>query len=201
MNAPTCVTQSFSLETNDLSRVPPCCPYGGAKPAIVFTQSNKAGATSMCANGTSVGEPHLTNVNGLLYDFQASGDFLLAEIDPDFVVQTRQKSGAPRWPADVSVNKAVAIKMGKTRLAVCLGPNRFVVDGKPINLGTDKSLSLPDVKVTRNGNVYFFARPDGANVRVERIQRLDRCLRGPGQHAGGESARAPRQRQRKRRSG
>ena len=169
MNAPTCVTQSFSLETNDLSRVPPCCPYGGAKPAIVFTQSNKAGATSMCANGTSVGEPHLTNVNGLLYDFQASGDFLLAEIDPDFVVQTRQKSGAPRWPADVSVNKAVAIKIGKTRFAVCLGPNRFVVDGKPINLGTDKSLSLPDVKVTRNGNVYVFARPDGANVRVERF--------------------------------
>ena len=169
MNAPTCVTQSFSLETNDLSRVPPCCPYGGAKPAIVFTQSNKAGATSMCANGTSVGEPHLTNVNGLLYDFQASGDFLLAEVDPDFVVQTRQKSGAPRWPADVSVNKAVAIKMGKTRFAVCLGPNRFVVDGKPINLGTDKSLSLPDVKVTRNGNVYVFTRPDGANVRVEQF--------------------------------
>jgi hypothetical protein len=173
MNAPTCVTQSFSDEKNNLSRVPPCCLYGGGSPAIVFTQSNSAGATSMCANGTSVGEPHLTNFNGLLYDFQASGDFLLAEIDPDFVVQTRQKSGAPTWP-DLAVNKAVAMKMGKTRLAICLKPThraatifrRFVVDGKPNDLGNGKSLSLPGVTVSRSGNVYVFTRPDGANVRV-----------------------------------
>ena len=59
------------------------------------------------------------------------------------------------------------MKMGKTRLAICLEPNRFVVDGKPNNLGNGKSLSLPDVTVTRNGNVYVFTRPDGANVRVE----------------------------------
>jgi hypothetical protein len=137
-----------------------------AEPAIVFDQSTRVGATAYCANGTAVGDTHLTNFNGLLFDFQASGDFLLAEIDPDFVVQTRQKSGAPTWP-NASVNKAVGMKMGKSRLAICLEPNRFVVDGKPNNLGNGKSLSLPDVTVTRNGNVYVFTRPDAANVRAE----------------------------------
>ena len=168
-NPPTCLTQGFTGETNNYTLVPPCCRYMGtatAEPAIVFDQSTRVGATAYCANGTSVGDTHLTNFNGLLFDFQASGDFLLAEIDPDFVVQTRQKSGAPTWP-NASVNKAVGMKMGKSRLAICLEPNRFVVDGKPNNLGNGKSLSLPDVTVTRNGNVYVFTRPDGANVRAE----------------------------------
>jgi VWD domain-containing protein len=166
-NPPTCLAPGgFTGETNNYTLVPPCCRYGGLSPAIVFDQSTNVGATAYCANGTSVGDTHLTNFNGLLFDFQASGDFLLAEIDPDFAVQTRQKSGAPTWP-NASVNKAVGMKMGKSRLAICLEPNRFVVDGKPNNLGNGKSLSLPDVTVTRNGNVYVFTRPDGANVRAE----------------------------------
>ena len=61
----------------------------------------------------TVGDTHLATFNGLLYDFQASGDFVLAQVDPDFVVQTRQVSGAPTWP-DASVNNAVATRMGKT---------------------------------------------------------------------------------------
>jgi hypothetical protein len=164
-NPPACLTEGFTGETNNYTLVPPCCMYGGPSPAIVFDQSTRVGATAYCANGTSIGDTHLTNFNGLLYDFQAAGDFLLAEIDPDFAVQTRQKSGAPTWP-NASINNAVAMKMGKTRLAICLEPNRFVIDGKPNDLGNGKSLSLPGVTVTRNGNVYVFTRPGGANVRV-----------------------------------
>ena len=78
-----------------------------------------AARLSNCAAATSVGDTHLTTFNGLLYDFQASGDFVLAQVDPDFVVQTRQVSGAPTWP-DASVNSAVATRMGKTKVAVCL---------------------------------------------------------------------------------
>jgi hypothetical protein len=166
MNAPSCGGQGFTSETNNLNLVPPCCPYGGAQPAIVFWQSSNPGATSQCAAGTSIGDTHLTNFNGLYYDFQASGDFLLAETDPEFVVQTRQVSGAPTWP-NASVNKVVAMQMGKTRVAVCIEPTRFVVDGKQKNLGDGASLALPGVRVTRNGNTYVFMRPDGKNVRAE----------------------------------
>jgi hypothetical protein len=166
MNAPSCGGQGFTSETNNLNLVPPCCPYGGASPAVVFWQSSNPGATSQCANGTSIGDTHLTNFNGLYFDFQASGDFLLAETDPEFVVQTRQASGAPNWP-NASVNKAVAMQMGKTRVAVCIEPTRFVVDGKQKKLGDGASLALPGVRVTHNGNTYVFMRPDGKNVRAE----------------------------------
>jgi hypothetical protein len=166
MNAPSCGGQGFTSETNNLNLVPPCCPYGGAQPAIVFWQSSNPGATSQCVGGTSIGDTHLTNFNGLYYDFQASGVFLLAETDPDFVVQTRQASGAPMWP-NASVNKAVAMQMGKNRVAVCIEPTRFVVDGKQKNLGDGASLALPGVRVTRNGSTYVFMRPDGKNVRAE----------------------------------
>jgi hypothetical protein len=163
---PLCATDTgFTSETNNFTLVPPCCRYGGPAPAIVFDQSTNVGATAYCANGTSVGDTHLTNFNGLLYDFQAAGDFLLAEIDPDFVVQTRQKSGAPTWP-NASINNAVAMKMGKTRLAICLEPNRFIVDGKLNDLGDGKALSLPGVTVTRNGNVYVFTHALKSLYRV-----------------------------------
>ena len=162
-NAPTCVREGFTAETNNLKLVPPCCPFGGASPAVVFWQSSNPDATSLCARGTSTGDTHLTNFNGMLYDFQASGDFLLAETDSDFVVQTRQQSGAPRWP-NASVNKAVAMKMGESRVALCLEPNRLVVNGMRRSLGNGMSLSLSDVTITRKGNVYLFKRPNGAIV-------------------------------------
>ena len=167
MNAPNCQGDGFTAETNNLNLVTPCCPYGGAKPAIVFDESNNPNATSMCAGGTSIGDTHLTNFNGLLYDFQASGDFLLAATDPKFVVETRQASGAPMWP-NAAVNKAVALQLGSSRVAVCVGPERLVVNGKQAALGDGQSLALPGGDgISHNGNVYTFARQSGESVRAE----------------------------------
>ena len=42
----SCLGMGFTSETNNLTVVPPCCPIGGG---ILFTQSNAAGAKSMCA--------------------------------------------------------------------------------------------------------------------------------------------------------
>jgi hypothetical protein len=166
-NAPACALEGYTSETNNLNLVPPCCPYGGAFPAVVFWLSNNPGATSSCSGGTSIGDTHLTNFNGLFYDFQASGDFLLAETNPDFVVQTRQKSGAPNWP-NASVNKAVAMKLGRTRAAVCLDPTRLIIDGQQTALADDQSLTLPSgVHIARGGNVFLFTRPSGESVRAE----------------------------------
>src|SRR5947209_1206123 len=73
MNAPTCLLEGWTSETNNLDLVPPCCAYGGAKPAIVFWLSNNPNATSMCSGGTSIGDTHLTNFNQLYYDFRSDG--------------------------------------------------------------------------------------------------------------------------------
>ena len=151
--------------------------WGTPKPELIdqiacvqFTPSGPVNGTPpACVNsiGTSLGDTHLTTFSGLLYDFQASGDFVLAEVDPDLVVQTRQVSGAPRWPK-ASVNHAVAARVGKTRFALCLAPARLIVDGKTTELSDGRSLSLADgVDFFRRGNVYFITDPSGHSVRAE----------------------------------
>jgi len=110
------------------------------------------------------GEPHVTTFNGMLYDFQASGDFVLAQRDPDFVVQARQVSLAPGSP-EVSVNNAVAMRMGEVVIAVCLGQTPLSVGGQPVDLDDGQALSLPDgVNVSRSGNYYFVTGQNGDSV-------------------------------------
>ncbi|HEY4642278.1 MAG TPA: VWD domain-containing protein [Thermoanaerobaculia bacterium] len=169
-NAPDCVLEGFTGETSNLDLITPCCPYGGngsSLPAIVFWLSNSPGATSMCAGGTSVGDTHLTNFNSLYYDFQASGDFLLAAAGPGFVVQVRQKSAALTWP-NASFNKAVALRLGRTEAGICLEPARLMVNGKRRTVADGSWLTLPDgVRVGHSGNAYLFTRPGGEQVRAE----------------------------------
>jgi hypothetical protein len=174
--APNCVAQGFTAETNNLSFGPGAPATSPPGPAIFFTESSAGGATSACAAATSVGDTHLATINGLFYDFQASGDFILAQVDPDFVVQARQASGAPQWP-NASVNKAVAARMGKNQVAVCLGsppaPESQVsgplfVDGKPTPLADGGSLAVGESgSVLRQGNAYFIIDANGNSVRAE----------------------------------
>jgi hypothetical protein len=170
---PNCVAQGFTGETNNLSFGPSAPTVSQPGPALVFTESSAGGSPSSCAAATSVGDTHLATFGGLFYDFQASGDFVLALVDPDFVVQARQVSGAPTWP-NASVNHAVATLMGKTLVAICLPPTgnempaQLHVNGMATGLGDGKSLSLPDgVDVLRRGNVYMIVRENGDSVRAE----------------------------------
>jgi hypothetical protein len=113
-----------------------------------------------------VGDTHLSTFHGLLYDFQASGDFVLAQVDPDFIVHTRQVSGAPNWP-DASVNHAVATRMGKTTVAVSVGPKRLVINGKTTELGDGKSIHTADgVDILRKGADYYIRSKNGNSVHA-----------------------------------
>jgi hypothetical protein len=162
--APLCAATGFTAETNNLSFGPAAPLPSPPGPALLATESSAGNVTAFCMAATAVGDPHLTTFKGLLYDFQASGEFILAEVDPDFVVQTRKVSGAPTWP-NASVNSAVATRMGKTTVAVCL--NSLTIDGKTTDLGDGKSLSTPDgVDVTRRANVYFITNQSGYSVRA-----------------------------------
>jgi hypothetical protein len=165
--APTCVQAGFTGETNNLNLVgtPTVVPQT-ALPSIVFTESNAPNGTpSTCA--VSNGDTHLTTVAGLHYDFQASGDFLLAETGPDFVVHSRQVSGKPNWP-NASVNKAVATRMGNTTVALCAAPTRLVVNGTLRTLADGQTLSAPGgVRVSRSGSVYFIKHKNGDVVRAQ----------------------------------
>jgi hypothetical protein len=166
---PGCDLRTFTAESSNLTlqNVPPAA-MPGSLPALVFGESNPAlaGGPADCTDAVSLGDTHLTTFNGLHYDFQASGDFLLAEAGPEFSVQTRQASGAPTWP-NAAVNKAVATKMGKTTVAVCLAPTRVLIDGRPHSLADHQSVSLPDdITLSRAGDLYIIQRVNGDSVRA-----------------------------------
>jgi hypothetical protein len=164
---PTCDGTGFTFERNNLTLVSaPVMAPDVIWPSIIFTQTNNAPTPKSCANADSIGDTHLTTFAGLYYDFQASGDFVLAHDGSDFVVQTRQASGAPTWP-NAAVNKAVATQMGKTRVALYIEPTRLVVDGKSEDLADGKDLLLPTgVQVSRRGNLYAISSEDGNSVRA-----------------------------------
>lgn len=163
---PSCQVGGITGESNNLNFGPTAPAASGNPPALLVTQSGAGGASSFCAATTSVGDTHLATLDGLAYDFQASGDFLLLHADGDFSVQARQISGAPTWP-NATTNSAVATRMGKTRVAICVNPTRFIVDGKSIEPTEGKRDSLPgDVTVLRNGSVYLIRDAGGDSVRA-----------------------------------
>jgi hypothetical protein len=166
-SGPLCAAEGFTGETNNLTLVntPPAASEG-ALPALVFSESNPGpgGAPATCADATSLGDTHLTTFDGLYYDFQASGDFVLARNGSDFEVQTRQASGAPTWP-NAAVNKAVAMRMGKTRVAIYIEPTRLIIDDKSTDLADGKSVLLPTgVQVSRHGDLYLVSSETGNSV-------------------------------------
>jgi MYXO-CTERM domain-containing protein len=120
----------------------------------------------VCRAGSSSGDTHVTTLDGLFYDFQAAGDFLLITTNPSFVVQARQASGAPNWP-NAATNHAIAVQMGQSRVAFFLDPARLVVDKKVTLLDDGQSLSLTGgVTVARSGDTYTVTRINGETVRV-----------------------------------
>jgi len=164
---PVCSTQASTGETNNLSFGPTAPVASGVGPALIYTESS-AGGLANCAAATSVGDTHLTTFGRTLYDFQASGDFVLVEApESNFVVQARQQSGAPTWP-NATLNKAVATRMGKTSVALCLKEMPLSVDGNPTALDDGKSVVLPsDVHLSRVGNVYSIWDRNGNSMQAE----------------------------------
>jgi hypothetical protein len=163
--APNCVAQGFTAETNNLSfgLTAPAASQPG--PAVIFRESTAGGAASNCAAAVTVGDTHLQTFGGLFYDFQAQGDFLLAQVDDEFVVQARQKDGAPTWP-NTSVNQAVAAQLGKTKVAVCLGAP-INVDGENKDIADGASLLTTDgTTIWHTGNAYTIIGPTGHSVRA-----------------------------------
>jgi hypothetical protein len=172
LNAPSCLLEGFTGETNNLNLVgTPPIPTAPS-PAIVSRQTSSLGTPASCATAAGVGDTHLMTFGGLLYDFQASGDFVLAETGPDFTVQVRQVSGAPTWP-DASVNKAVGMRIGRSRITICLGERPLRIDGHAVDLANGTMLNLPDGgDVLRIGDAFLIRAPGGDSVRaqVESVQ-------------------------------
>jgi hypothetical protein len=162
-NAPNCMIGGTTAETNNLNLVGTTALPIQPSPTMVFTQSSSTGAPS-CAAAQGIGDTHLTTFSGAHYDFQATGDFLLAEAGSGFVVENRQVSGAPSWP-NADVNTAVATQMGRDRIAVCLSQEPLFIDGKHRDLADGASIALSGgTFVSRSGDSYLITGESGDSV-------------------------------------
>jgi hypothetical protein len=168
-NTPTCIlnyTGIVTAEKNNLTldTGPHTCNTDGS--SIVFTEHGGG------PSGFSHGDPHLMTFYGVHYNFQGSGDFILATnekiITPNgeakILIQARQKP----VPGDSSVafNTAVAAKMGRVSVAVC-APARIEVNGKPQVIPDGKSVAFPDaVLVSRKGDFYTIMGPGRQAIKA-----------------------------------
>jgi len=140
-NAPSCGTDSYTAETNNLTIANEpngqprlCCPYGDAPsggPRIEFLESNAETATqhvASCGTTALLGDPHLTTADGTNYNFQGAGEYVTLRDTNGSEIQTRETPVATagvlsQSPQDlglqtcVSVNTAVAARVGRHRIS------------------------------------------------------------------------------------
>lgn len=177
--APTCVQESFTGETNNLNFAAKPAISTGAAPGILTDQSTGADVSGNdCANANGWGEIHLNTFGcascsaPLSYNFQATGDFELANVAPAppagqaFNVQTRLIPFAAN--PNLSVSDSVAAQVGKSQVAVCNAqPLRLEINRRIVPLASGQWRGLPGGgSVSRLGNTYLIRDGDGNTVQA-----------------------------------
>jgi hypothetical protein len=176
-NAPTCVVAGFTGETNNLNLVSTPSVGTQTAPTLISDQTSASG-TASCAVASGVGDIHIRTftptpqvnapVSSLAYDFQATGEFLLAKTDDGFEVQTRQMSGGTTWP-NTSLNQAIAAKLGNSVVVVSVANNtpKLMINGEAVALDNGQKRVLPnDGDVAHRGNTYFVRDLNGNSVQM-----------------------------------
>jgi len=122
-------------------------------------------------NGDSSGDTHLVTFDGLRYDFQAIGEYVLVKsTKDDFMIQTRQVP--PKGLRNVSVNQAVATKIGDRRVTIQLenGASILRLDGTPT---IDPTVRFSVGSITRTETVYGITYTlewaDGTKARIAQL--------------------------------
>ena len=163
-------------------------PHASPGSATTVANAFKNAWCNAAPNSSSAdaGDPHITTINGVNYDFQAAGEFtVLRNEDTRFELQTRQSPVLTDFTPGVnphtglascvSLNTAVALRVGKRRVTYQIpdqstaGEQRpqLLVDGKPvktsgrINLGGGNFIR----KITSGGEVDI-RLTDGTRVIV-----------------------------------
>ena len=101
----------------------------GAYMSLCVTYTHGANSTTLCSglDATAVGDPHITTVDGLHYDFQSAGEFVALRGANGMEIQTRHTpvstASAITDPysgltSGVSINTAVAARVGRYRVTL-----------------------------------------------------------------------------------
>lgn len=115
--------------------------------------------------GYSNGDPHLTAVNGVRFDFQSAGEFVALRDGGGTEIQVRQ-TPLGRQSACVSLNTAVAARVGSHR--VTFEPNLSgVPDPSGLQLRVDGALTIPStggLNLSGGGRV---ASSSGGGIQID----------------------------------
>jgi len=146
-----------------------CRAPGGPATAARDGLPRNVGGTMVAQGGggdcaMSNGDPHIVTVNGGQYDLQSAGEFvLLRSADGSFEIQSRQVpvEGSP----GVSINSAVAMRMGGQRLGIYLEGNGAsfgtMIDGQQVELS--EPMEIGGGRIVPNGQTSIDIEfPNGA---------------------------------------
>ena len=120
--------------------------------------------------GDSNGDPHLLTYDNKRYDFQAVGEFVLSrETSGGYQVQVRQQPASNSRL--VSLNTAVAMKVGDEKVEVRMGPEGMVllVGGQPRKLA-NTTIAAGDIDASEKSVVVAWENK-GPKVFVRPIGR------------------------------
>ncbi|MFY0575384.1 SBBP repeat-containing protein [Cystobacter fuscus] len=142
---------------------------GGESPMDLLVFKYEEGCSyntpGKCTLGYGWGDPHFVTFDGVSYDFQGFGEFILAEaVAGDLVIQARQKP----WngSSHVTVFAAFATKLGKDRVGYYLGDNPPVrVNGVPVNVSGTLALTGGG-RIIKQGDTYTLVWPTGDHLML-----------------------------------
>jgi hypothetical protein len=108
-------------------------------------------------HGLASGDVHLTTYDGLHYNFQAAGEFVLTKsTQPGNTFQVQVRLQPYNGSTSVTVMTQIAAAVGTDRLTFGIGRSSFLmVDGEAPSLGVGKTLDLADGQLVQlAGNEY-----------------------------------------------
>jgi hypothetical protein len=122
-------------------------------------------------SGSHTGDPHLSTFDGYRFDFQAVGEFVAVRSSDDLEIQVRQS--AYDGSRVVSVNSAVAMRVGDTRLGFYVEQGRVAVrrDGVAVAVPLGTSDLPGGAKINYvvdpfGGDSFAVVWPDGSAAWV-----------------------------------
>ncbi|XXF75406.1 VWD domain-containing protein [Myxococcaceae bacterium GXIMD 01537] len=119
--------------------------------------------------GTSWGDPHIVTFDGLAYDFQAVGEFVVLQSTEGAPLQVQLRQRPLGTSRRVAVNTAVAAALGADRVALYTGKSPpLFVNGAAAPLADGAMLDLTGGgRVSLRGNTYTLTWPASTGERVE----------------------------------
>ncbi|MCC1493348.1 VWD domain-containing protein [Cognatishimia sp. F0-27] len=128
--------------------------------------------------GWVTGDPHLQTLDGVGYDFQAAGEFVLLQSagDGDFMLQARMVEAG----TNVSANEAIATNVdGLAVMVDAADANPLYIDGVNTPLDDGASVAVGNGAVFRDGDTYAIVYPgDDDMVSDGDSQVLVRAING-----------------------